>query len=231
MTDTTIHTDEDLCREIRDLLEHEVEANPVSYNKETPYQSYERIGFEGLRWSVEKRIREYGLEKFFGPDAAILDIGSNFGFFVCEFALNCKLAHGIEPNPHLNKIGEITARHLGVADRVRFHDCFFDTFESDKKYDTVFSLAAFYTADGRERSTADDYFSKTNALLKPGGRVFYESTSYTKTPDSGDSAGLLASQAAIKAMKAKMTLLREWETPSGSEGYFRRFAIARKKSP
>lgn len=220
---------QDLHDRIHGLLKAEVESNPVSYNKETPYQSYERIGFEGLRWSVEKRIREYGLEQFFDPDAAILDIGSNFGFFVCEFALHCKLAHGIEPNPHLNKIGEITAEHLGIADRVKFHDCYFDTFESGVPYDTVFSLAAFFTADGRERADAGDYFGKVRALLKTGGWVFYESTSYTKTPGSDAYSHFTAAESAIGAMKDLMDIEKEWETPSGSEGFFRRFAIARKR--
>jgi hypothetical protein len=34
---------------------------------------------------------------------------------------------------------------------------------------------------------------------------------------------------AVKSITELMVLERDWETPSGSEGYFRRFAIARKK--
>ena len=219
-------TPQNLHARIHALLREEVSNNPVSYNKETPYQSYERIGFEGLRWSVEKRIREYGLEEFFGENAAILDIGSNFGFFVCEFALHCRLSHGIEPNPELNKIGEITAAHLGISDRVKFHNCLFDDFKSAELYDTVFSLAAFFAADGRERADAGEYFAKINNLLKPGGRVFYESTSYTKKAGSGAYSHFTAAETATNAMTKIMSLEREWETPSGSEGYFRRFAIA-----
>lgn len=215
---------------IHALLRDEVAANPASYNKEQPYQSYERIGFKGLRWSVEKRIREYGLERFFDPEAAVLDIGSNFGFFVCEFALNCRLAHGIEPNPHLNRIGAITAEYLGVGDRVKFLDCFFDDFKNPIRYDTVFSLAAFFTADGRERSSADAYFGKINDMLAEGGRVFYESTSYTKKPDSPAHEHFVAAESAVAAMGRVMTLEREWETTSGSIDFFRRFAVAGRKS-
>lgn len=224
MTDTKAL--QDLHARLHALLREEVANNPVSYNKDAPYQSYERIQFKGLRWSVEKRIREYGLEKFFDADASILDIGSNFGFFVCEFALHCRLAHGIEPNPELNKIGEITAAHLGVSERVKFHDCLFYEFNATESYDTVFSLAAFYTADGRERTAAEEYFGKINNILKPGGRVFYESTSYTKEEGSPAHGHFTAAKSAINAIMDEMNLEQQWETPSGSEGYFRRFAIA-----
>jgi hypothetical protein len=229
MTKKTHSAQTDLHEQILKLVASEVEANPVSYNAEIPYQSYERVGFEGMRWSVEKRIREYGLEQFYGSEAAVLDIGSNFGFFVCEFALHCKLAHGIEPNSHLNKIGEITAEYLGISDQVKFHDCYFDAFESDVQFDTIFSLAAFYTGDGRERSDANDYFSKVSDMLAPGGRIFYESTSYTKDPDGKAYNHCVAAESAVTAMKEILDLEREWETPSGSIEFNRRFAIARKK--
>ena len=210
------------------LVEEEKKANPTSFNKEIPYQSYERIEFDGLRWSVEKRVAEYGLGQFFKPDTAVLDIGSNFGFFVAEFALQCGLAHGVEPTPQLNAIGMATAEHLGIPDRVAFFDTPFDAFVNPIQYDTVLSLAAFFTADGRERSSPRSYFKKIKTILKPGGRVFYESTSYTKKPDSEEYSGFLAARGAISAMDDLMILEKEWETPSGSKGYFRSFAIARK---
>jgi hypothetical protein len=229
MNTPNIPADEALCLKIRQLLVKEVQANSVSYNKETPYQSYERIGFEGLRWSVEKRVREYGLERFFDADASVLDIGSNFGFFVCEFALHCQLAHGIEPNPHLNQIGEITAERLGVRDRVEFYDCLFDEFRPQITYNNVFSFAAFFTQDGRERSDASNYFNKINQMLRPSGYVFYESTSYTKEPSSRNYSHFTAAESAVKAMAEVMTLEKTWETVSGSVGSFRRFAISMKK--
>ena len=55
----------ELIKNIYEILEEEVKNNPVSYNKEKPYQAYERIGLKGLRWSVEKRISEYKLQRFF----------------------------------------------------------------------------------------------------------------------------------------------------------------------
>ena len=144
MTEKNIKNEADLCVAILELVKEEATSNPVTYNTERPYQSYERIGFEGMRWSVEKRIREYGLEQFYNPNHAVLDIGSNFGFFVAEFGLHCETAHGIEPNSYLNEIGELTSNFLGVGDKVKYFDKMFADFENPISYDTIFSLAAFF---------------------------------------------------------------------------------------
>jgi hypothetical protein len=230
MTDAKITTKKELCDAILELVAQEKKANKVTYNTNAPYQSYERIGFEGMRWSVEKRIREYQLNDFVSPDSAILDIGSNFGFFVAEFALNCRVAHGVEPNSYLNKIGEITSEFLGVSDKTAYFDQKFDEFEPPIRYDTVFSLAAFYTGDGRERSTADEYFGKINAMLNTGGRLFYESTSFSHDKTSEGYDGYPACASAIEAISKHMELEKDWETPSGDPSYVRHFAVARKKS-
>ena len=67
-----------LHKTIYSLINEEVRSNNVSYNKREPYQSYERIKFNGLRWSVEKRIREYGLDRLYNPESKVLDIRSNY---------------------------------------------------------------------------------------------------------------------------------------------------------
>jgi|SaaInl8_200m_RNA_FD_contig_31_3108594_length_890_multi_5_in_0_out_0_2 hypothetical protein len=217
---------ENLIDKIHLIMNDEIENNPVTYNtKTTPYQAYERIGFKGLRWSVEKRIKEYRLEQFFNQEASILDIGSNFGFFVSEFAIHCKIVHGIEPNTWLNDIGELTAKYLGVNNKVQFFDTKFINYSTNTKYDTVLCLASFFTQDKRERSDANEYFLKINSLLKEKGYLFYESTSYTKDEDN---LHYKAQIEAIRAIKNELKLVEEWETISGSEGYFRKFAIATK---
>jgi cyclopropane fatty-acyl-phospholipid synthase-like methyltransferase len=179
---------------------------------------------------VEKRIQEYGLEQFYNSDHAVLDIGCNFGFFVAEFAHHCRLAHGIEPNSYLNKIGELTSEFLGVGDRVEYFDQMFADFENPIPYDTILSLAAFFTGDGRERSSAEFYFTKVNDMLADGGHLFYESTSYSKVKTSEGYEGYPACLAAMEAIETHLELLKEWETPSGSPEFRRQFAIARKKS-
>lgn len=222
-------TRDELHALIHDIIAEEVRENPATYNKDAPYQAYERIGFPGIRWSVEKRFAEYQLERFLGPDKVVLDIGSNFGFFVTEFALHCREAHGVEWNPWLNRIGETTANFLGIDDKARFFTIGFEDFKAECAYDTVFSLAAFYTADGKERTAAEEYFGKIHDILAPGGVLFYESTSYTKDEGSQSRSHYLASNHAVEFVSQHMTMLEDYETPSGSPSYFRRFAIARKK--
>lgn len=197
----------------------------MSYNKREPYQSYERIKFNGLRWSVEKRIREYGLDRFFNPESKVLDIGSNFGFFVCEFALHCNLVHGIEPNPYLIKIGEAVASYLNISEKTLFFDAPFNTFSSSTTYDVILSLASFFTQDGRERCSAEEYFSQINQLLARGGSIFYESTSYKKEKSNPH---FIAQSNALNFIKNNFISVETWETPSGSEKYFRSFALGKK---
>lgn len=218
----------ELLDKIDHLLKEEVEHNAVTYNAEVPYQSYERIGFQGLRWSVERRISEYGLSQYFNPSNRVLDIGSNFGFFVCEFALHCSHVDGVEPNRHLNTIGEITAEYLGVADKTTFFDQSFESFIPSQPYDVVLSLAAFFTQDGRERSSAEQYFGKIFDILVPGGQLFYESTSYSRNSQTA-ARHLVAADDAIASIEQRFTSVKVWETPSGSPGFFRRFCVATKQ--
>jgi len=224
---------QELIDAINELVKEDALLTPNSYNTQQAYQSYERIGYEGMRWSVEKRIAEYGLERLYAKAKQVLDIGSNFGFFTVESALRSGLAHGIEPNPFLIEIGIRTADHLGVSEQVEFFDCTFDQFINTIQYDLVLSLAAFHTGDGRERSNADDYFSKVNHLLNDEGRLFFESCSYVKDAAlaQNDSAitNQYAKERAMEAIGRQLVLEEEWETVSGSPGYFRFFAIARKR--
>jgi SAM-dependent methyltransferase len=211
-----------LHQDIAALLEHERTTNPVSYQNFAnaaglPYQSYERIGFEGLRWSVEKRVAEYGLERYFVPGTRVLDIGSNYGFFVNEFALHCGAADGVEPVAELCRIGEMTSGYLGISDRVRFFPCGFESFAADQPYDTVLTLASFFTSDKRQRSSAEAFFGKIRDILAPGGRLFYESTSYQKGPEQPDYSHYPAAQEAVAAIRRLFVNVEEWETQSGPE--------------
>ncbi|MCK6418573.1 MAG: class I SAM-dependent methyltransferase [Alphaproteobacteria bacterium] len=214
-------------------LEQEQRTNPVSYVKFSnakgrPYQSYERIQFEGLRWSVEKRISTYGLERYFNPNSTILDIGSNYGFFVTEFAMYVKEAHGVEPVPELCRIGEITATHLNVHDKTKFFAQKFEDFQPDCLYDTVFSLASFFTTDKKQRSSAEEFFGKIDSILKPDGEFFYESTSYQKSPGSEDYEHYVHAQKAFDVLKDMFDVYESYEAQSGPENQ-RLFVACRRK--
>tara|TARA_B100001250_G_scaffold399329_1_gene408618 strand:+ start:691 stop:1395 length:705 start_codon:yes stop_codon:yes gene_type:complete len=223
----------DLHDKIYNILAQELKTNEMSYQKFSnangrPYQSYERIDFEGLRWSVEKRIMEYGLKRFFNPESLTLDIGSNYGFFTNEFGFHCKEAHGIEPIAELNEIGQITAEFLGISKKVKFFTETFEEFESSNKYDLITSLASFFTSDTKQRSTANSYFGKIYNLIKTGGWLFYESTSYQKNPQDEDFAHYAPSLEALTFIKDNFVDVEYWESPSGPEN-LRLYIVARKQ--
>jgi hypothetical protein len=219
-------TNNELIESIRKILKQEIKNNPVSYNKDIPYQKYERINFDGLRWSVEKRIKEYKLGRFFNENYNILDIGSNFGFFITEFALHCNICHGIEPNSYLNEIAMLTAKYLNVDSKVKYFNCFFDdSFKSNIEYDIILTLASFFTQDGRQKGDAEKFFGHIYQLLNKEGKIFYESTSYTK---DNNNMHYVAKNEAISFIKSSFSIIEEYETPSGSDGYYRYFILAKK---
>ena len=224
---------ESLHRKIHEELRKENETNPVSYMKfknanGKPYQAYERIGFEGLRWSVEKRIQEYGLEAYFKPGSKVLDIGSNYGFFVTEFAFEVGLAHGVEPVPELCNVGRHTAKYLGLQDRTEFFPVTFEEFGAPCKYDTIFSLASFFTSDKRQRSSAEAFFGKVDDLLEPGGELFYESTSFQYNDGEEDYEHYLHAQNALAVLQKIFYVSESYEAKSGPEN-FRLFVRCKKK--
>ncbi len=216
-------TKNDLKNRIDAILEEEIIHNKGSYNFDTPYQTYERIDYIGRRWSVEKRIEEYGLDSLCQANSKILDIGSNFGFFTVELAIRCELAHGVEWNPYLNRIGRLTAEHLGLTDEAVFFNSTFDDFVSDIKYDLILSMASFYTEDGKERVSSNEYFRKVRGLLSSKGHLFYESTSYI--PDTNDPFED-AMMAASESISKELRIVTQWESKTGSQGGHRKFIIA-----
>lgn len=217
-----------LHSEILGLLKKEVINNPVTYNEKLPYQRYDRIKFEGLRWSPEKRIYEYGINKYVSPECIVLDIGCNSGFMVIELAYSYGvIAHGIEPNACLCQIADIVADYLGVKSRTLFYDCKFEEFNLfENFYDVILSLAAFHTADGREREDAEKYFRRCYNLMKSSGKLIYESVSYN-AEEKGEYYE--AAKAALNAMHKYFETVEVITKPSGSVGWVRDYFIGCKK--
>jgi hypothetical protein len=134
----------------------------------------------------------------------------------------------LRPNPQLNQIGETTAKYTGVGDKVRFFDCKFEDFISDRTYDLVFSLAAFFTADGRERENAQAYFGRIFDFLNPGGRLFYESTSFLIHNEGKIDPHQTASEETAVAISAQAVIQKDWTEQTGDQGGNRRFILAAK---
>lgn len=217
-----------LHSEILKLLKMEVANNPVTYNEKLPYQRYDRIKFEGLRWSPEKRIQEYGINKYVSPECIVLDIGCNTGFMAIELAYSYNvIAHGIEPNAHLCQVANIVADYLDVKSRTAFYDCKFDEELNLFKnfYDVILSLAAFHTADGREREDAEDYFHRCYDLMKSNGILIYESVSYN-VEEKGEHYE--AAMAALSALHKYFLPIEVVTKPSGSKGWVREYFIGSK---
>ena len=73
---------------INTVVAEDVEQNPVSYNINTPCQSYERIGYIGLRKSLEKRFSIDGSDALFSPRGIwTLDTPMHLGGFRAERAI------------------------------------------------------------------------------------------------------------------------------------------------
>ena len=217
-----------LHKRIHELLAEEQQRNPVTYNEAIPYQRYDRIDFVGNRWTPEKRITDYGIDKYVFPGSVVLDVGCNTGFIGVELAYAYKagMVHGVEPNSWLCRVGELVAEHLGVADRTRFSDCRFDELSEDIRYDVILSLAAFYTADGREREGAENYFRRCHDLLKKGGVIICESVSFNEKQKGPD---YLQAKSAIRMMNRLFDPLEHVIKPSGHEDWFREYFIGAKR--
>jgi|GEM_PF-1676868 len=220
-----------LIKKLNSIFAKEAKANKVTYNRSKYYQAYDRINLKGAR-SVEERLSFYNLSPYINSKSKILDIGSNAGFFVTELSLSCGVCHGVEPNKYLNLAGETVATYLNTREKVEFFDEMFMDFKPTTKYDVIMSLAAFYTSDGRERSSAKEYFSKINNMLNKKGILVYESTGYSRkhkeeeNPFGYNSKKMM--ELAEKEIKAlSFEILRKEEVQVGEDA-FRALIIARK---
>lgn len=217
-----------LHSKINKIIEIEKVKTIKSYNMVTPYQSYERIKYKGLRWSVEKRLKYLNFNKFINKSSDVLDIGSNFGFFICEIAHKCKSADGVEINPYLNKIGNVVSDYLNLKNTNFFSSSFIDFAKvNNKKYDVVLSQASFYTEDKKERTDANKYVNQVIKILNKNGYFFYESTSYNKK-DVNHKKNIKAKDEIINVLSKKMKKIKEWEGRSGSKNFYRYFFISQK---
>jgi SAM-dependent methyltransferase len=219
---------QNLHEKMNRLFAEERTQNPTTYHEDIPYQGYDRIQFKGIRWTPEKRIKEYGIDKHVKPGMKALDIGCNSGFMTVEVAYSLGVAKvtGVEPNPWLCRIGRLVADYLGVGNRTEFIDSLFNEMKITADYDVVLSLACFFPQCGKETETARDYFGRCSELLKEDGTIIFESCSYEDTEKSINYA---KAKEAIKVLPEFFEHLESKTTRSGSPGWFRDYFIGRKK--
>jgi len=139
------------------------------------YQGFDEIGIEGCR-PTEKRFERYVIEKYLSKDQSALDIGSNCGFLTIHIGKFVKSIDGVEINPFLVNIGKDTSEFLD-RDNVNFHSSSFEQYDTDNKYDVIFSLANDETIDGNTKFTFEEYIKKIIHLLNDDGLLMFETVS------------------------------------------------------
>ena len=144
------------------------------------YQGFDKIGIQGCR-PTEKRFLRYKIEKYLSKDKIALDIGSNCGFLTIHLSTFLKYVDGVELNPYLTSIGNDTKKFLDEKN-VDFHTTRFEDYQTEKKYDIIFSFANDDTIDGNTQFTFDEYVNKIQKLLQPRGLLMWE----TISPDTYD---------------------------------------------
>ncbi len=137
------------------------------------YQSFNELDIEGKR-DTKERIEEYELKKYLNKNHDVLDIGCNCGFIDLQISPYVNSIDGIEINPYLIDIANEVKKYLKI-EKVSFYAKGFEDYETDKKYDAVFSFAADEVADGLSKLSFIDYVKKILSLMKEGGYLFFES--------------------------------------------------------
>lgn len=155
----------------------EKEWNSFIYGKEKGlYQGFKLIGIEGCR-DTEERLNEYKIEKYLSKKKTALDIGSNCGFLAIFVSRFLKSVEGVEINPHLVGIANDTKGFLKVKN-TNFKTSSFENYNTNKKFDIIFSLANDSTIDGNTKFNFNEYIQKIISLLKPKGSLIFESQAH-----------------------------------------------------
>ena len=139
------------------------------------YQGFEEIKINGWRPS-EKRLERYNIGKYLTKAKSALDIGCNCGFFTIVVSRYVKDIDGVEINPYMVAIADDTKEFLKIQN-ASFVTSSFEKYQTDKKYDVIFSLANDETIDGNTKFTFKEYMEKIDQLLTREGIVIFETVS------------------------------------------------------
>lgn len=137
------------------------------------YQGYKRIGIHGIK-PTEPRIDNYKIYKYLSRDKKVLDIGSNCGWVSCHLSPYSKSIDGIEINPYLVEIGQVTVDFLNIQN-VNFINGNFENENFDKQYDVILSLSNHDTIDGNLNPEFHQYIKRLYGLSKTNAYLFFES--------------------------------------------------------
>jgi len=137
------------------------------------YQGLDKINIKGSR-STEKRFDEYNIGSLFSKNKNVLDIGSNCGFVSLYTSEFVKSVTGVEINPFLVKISNDTKEFLNIQN-VKFVCSTFEEYNTEEKFDIVYSFANDSTIDNNTTFNFEEYIQKILFLLSSGGLLIFES--------------------------------------------------------
>ena len=137
------------------------------------YQGLDKINIKGSR-STEKRFNEYNIGSLFSKNKNVLDIGSNCGFVSLYTSEFVKSVTGVEINPFLVKISNDTKEFLNIQN-VKFICSTFEEYNTEEKFDIVYSFANDSTIDDNTTFNFEEYVQKILFLLSSGGLLIFES--------------------------------------------------------
>jgi len=146
------------------------------------YQGFDKIGIDG--WMpTEKRFESYKIKKYLTKDMSVLDIGSNCGFFSIFTSDYVKKIDGVEINPYLIKISDITKEFLNNNNSF-FYNSSFEDFKSKEKYDVIFSFGNDSTIDQNTKFNFHEYIEKILSSLKDDGLLIFVAQAADMMPDT-----------------------------------------------
>ncbi len=137
------------------------------------YQGLDKINIKGSR-STEKRFNEYNIGSLFSKNKNVLDIGSNCGFVSLYTSEFVKSVTGVEINPFLVKISNDTKEFLNIQN-VKFVCSTFEEYNTEEKFDIVYSFANDSTIDDNTTFNFEEYVQKILFLLSSDGLLIFES--------------------------------------------------------
>ncbi len=136
------------------------------------YQGYKRIALSGLRMT-EDRMQEYNINNYLGKNDLVLDIGCNTGFLSLEISKYIKNIDALDKNPYLIRIADDVKDFLSISN-VNFFATSFEGFQTNKKYNIIFSFASHESWDGNSVFDLNQYIQKMSSLLVSDGMLFFE---------------------------------------------------------
>lgn len=146
------------------------------------YQGFEKIEVNG--WlPTEKRFESYEIKKYLTKEMSVLDIGSNCGFFSIFTSDYVKKIDGVEINPYLIRISELTKEFLNNNNSF-FYNSSFENFKIIEKYDVILSFGNDSTIDQNTKFNFNEYIEKILLNLKDNGLLIFVAQAADMMPDT-----------------------------------------------